>query len=177
MEDDVQDLRIKFTISDEVELWVPNSGEIADNPFERWFAVYEILFDLDMWFPLPGLASAILAHYWIVVGQLMPNSWRVILRVVEVGIEPSEVDFQALYLWSRTSILGADSSSWPVLGFLWCLAMLEVPIMNGVTTLWWSVGRSMSLVVHGRLQQNVVILVSHESLSHITLGPAILDMK
>lgn len=100
-EDDVRDLRIKFTILDEVELRVPNSSEIADNPCEQWFAVYEIFFDLDLRFPLPGLASAILAHYWIAVGQLMPNSWRVILRVAEVGskvgIEPSEVDFRALY--------------------------------------------------------------------------------
>lgn len=48
MEDDVRDLRIKFTIPDEVELRVPNSGEIADNPCERWFAVYENFFDLDL---------------------------------------------------------------------------------------------------------------------------------
>ena len=57
----------------------PYSGERADNPYEGWSAIYEIVFLLGLTFPMPWLASTVLAYYQNTIGQLMPNSWKTIL--------------------------------------------------------------------------------------------------
>lgn len=64
-----------------MEVRAPYLGERAYNPYEDWFAIYEIVYLLGLTFLIPRLASTVLAYYQITLGQLMPNSWMAILGV------------------------------------------------------------------------------------------------
>lgn len=54
-----------------MEVRAPYPGEMADNPCEGWFTIYEIVVLLGLTFPVLRLASAELGHYQITLGQLM----------------------------------------------------------------------------------------------------------
>ena len=68
---EVKGWREEFDLPAEMEVRAPYPGEMADNPREGWFAIYEIVFLLGLTFHMPQLASATLAHYQITLGQLM----------------------------------------------------------------------------------------------------------
>lgn len=67
----VKGWREEFDLLAEMEVHAPYPGEMADNPHEGWFAIYEIVFLLGLTFLMPQLASATLAHYQITLSQLM----------------------------------------------------------------------------------------------------------
>lgn len=83
------------------EVRAPYPKERDDNPCKVWLAIYEIIFLLELTFPMLRLASTVLVYYQITMGQLMHNSWRVILGVQ--GLVDQEEDFQALYFLKQNS--------------------------------------------------------------------------
>lgn len=79
--EEIQGWREEFDLPIGIEVRAPFTGERADNPSEGWFPIYEIVFLLGLTFPIPQLASTVLVHYQITLGQLILNSWRAILGV------------------------------------------------------------------------------------------------
>lgn len=92
--EEIEGWREEFDLPAGMEVRAPYPRERADNPCKCWFAIYEIVFLLGLTFPMPQLASAVLAYYQITLGQLMQNSWRAIPGVQ--GLADQEEDFQAL---------------------------------------------------------------------------------
>lgn len=68
---EVKGWREEFDLSAEMEVRAPYPREMADNPREGSFAIYEIVFLLGLTFHMPRLALAVLAHYQITLVQLM----------------------------------------------------------------------------------------------------------
>ncbi|GMN58322.1 hypothetical protein TIFTF001_027422 [Ficus carica] len=58
---------------------------------EGWFALYELYLLLGMRFSLPELAFMFLHYYGIMIGQLMPNTWRVLYGILALGVGISVV--------------------------------------------------------------------------------------
>ncbi|GMN45044.1 hypothetical protein TIFTF001_014242 [Ficus carica] len=84
--EEIESWRKRFGIPEGIKLRVPHSSKRADSPHAGWFALYELSLLSGMRFLLPELASELLQYCGIVIGQLMPNTWRVLYGMSVVDL-------------------------------------------------------------------------------------------
>ena len=70
-----------YGIPKEVELRAPKEYERADWDIPGWTCFYEYQLRLGFRFPVPPLACRLLLYYDLAPGQLMPNTWRILLSL------------------------------------------------------------------------------------------------
>ena len=80
-EDNLCVLREIYGIPKEVELRAPMKHEGADWDIPGWTCFYEYTLRLGFRFPVPPLARRLLLYYDLAPGQLMPNTWRILLSL------------------------------------------------------------------------------------------------
>ncbi|KAK3222156.1 hypothetical protein Dsin_009181 [Dipteronia sinensis] len=64
-----------------VKLCAVKKHERADWSIPGWTCFYEYNFRQRFWFPVSTLAQRLLMYYDISPGQLMPNSWRILISL------------------------------------------------------------------------------------------------
>jgi hypothetical protein len=74
-------LRTIYGIPDDVELRAPREDERADWAVAGWTCFYEYTLRLGFRFPIPELVRRTLMYYDLAPGQLMPNTWRILLSI------------------------------------------------------------------------------------------------
>ena len=74
-------LREIYGIPKNVELRAPKEYEKADWDIPGWTCYYEYTLRLGFRFPPPPLARRMLLYYDLAPGQLMPNTWRILLSL------------------------------------------------------------------------------------------------
>ena len=85
-------LRAIYGIPRSIELRAPLRKERADWDIPGWTCFYEYVLRLGFRFPIPPLARRLLVYYDITPGQLMPNSWRILLSLT-VLCEKYNIEF------------------------------------------------------------------------------------
>ncbi|KAK4838711.1 hypothetical protein QYF36_015845 [Acer negundo] len=78
-EDMLSGIRTMYGIPIDVELRAPREHERADWDIPGWTCLYEYTFHLGFRFPIPQLVRRMLVYYELAPGQLMPNTWRIML--------------------------------------------------------------------------------------------------
>ncbi|KAK0596670.1 hypothetical protein LWI29_017906 [Acer saccharum] len=78
-EDMLPGIRAMYGIPKDVELRAPKEYERADWDIPGWTCLYEYTFRLGFRFPIPQLVRRMLVYYELAPGQLMPNTWRILL--------------------------------------------------------------------------------------------------
>ena len=78
-EDMLPGIRAMYGIPNDVELRAPKEHERADWDIPGWTCLYEYTFRLGFRFPIPQLVRRMLVYYDLAPGQLMPNTWRILL--------------------------------------------------------------------------------------------------
>ncbi|KAK1565141.1 hypothetical protein Q3G72_019718 [Acer saccharum] len=78
-EDMLPGIRAMYGIPNDVELRAPKEYERADWDIPGWTCLYEYTFRLGFRFPIPQLVRRMLVYYDLAPGQLMPNTWRILL--------------------------------------------------------------------------------------------------
>ena len=79
--DSLSTIRTIYGIPDAVELRAPTGGERADWVVPGWSCFYEYTFRIGFRFPIPELVRRTLIYYDLAPGQLMPNTWRILLGI------------------------------------------------------------------------------------------------
>ena len=79
--DHLHGLRVIYGIPESVELRAAQEHERADWDIPGWTCFYEYILRLGFRFPIPRLIRHVLKYYDIAPGQLMPNSWRILLSL------------------------------------------------------------------------------------------------
>ena len=74
-------LREIYGIHSSVELRAPKEFEKADWDIPEWTCFYEYTLRLGFRFPIPQLVRRTLLYYDLAPGQLMPNTWRILLSL------------------------------------------------------------------------------------------------
>ncbi|KAK0590525.1 hypothetical protein LWI29_028418 [Acer saccharum] len=92
MEDNLHYLRTVYGIPKSVELRAPLEHERADWDIPNWTCFYEYTLRLGFRFPVPSLVRRLLKHFDIASGQLMPNSWRILMSLTILR-ERYRIDF------------------------------------------------------------------------------------
>ena len=82
---DLVKFRRRYGIPDSIWLRLPLSGERVDWRIPGWVPIDEVPFKMGFHFPLPPLVVGVLPWYEIARGQLMPNSWRIMLSLVALS--------------------------------------------------------------------------------------------
>ncbi|KAL5783603.1 hypothetical protein ACOSP7_008632 [Xanthoceras sorbifolium] len=81
-EDDIMRLRFSYGIPDGVALRAPYKEERPDWDVPGWTCLYEFPFQrVGFRLPIVGLPRKVLDHFELAPGQLMPNSWRILLAL------------------------------------------------------------------------------------------------
>ncbi|KAK0588999.1 hypothetical protein LWI29_008291 [Acer saccharum] len=80
-QDSLDGLRMIYGIPKSVELRAPLEHEQVDWDILDWTCFYEYTFRLGFRFPVPLLLRRLLTYFDIAPGQLMPNSWRILLSL------------------------------------------------------------------------------------------------
>lgn len=75
----LEQIRAEFHIPDSVEMLPPGPSERAHHTNDHRVAVYEDSFKSGLRFPLPGLLVELLQYYRLGLGQLNPNSIRMLI--------------------------------------------------------------------------------------------------
>lgn len=102
-EDTLFKFRDRFQLPNKtrIRLSYPNEKDCAFNPGEVCF--YEAAFLGGLRFPIDPLVMELLHHLGIVPGQLIPNSWRIIISCMEIWMIVIEGDMilpdDLLYLY------------------------------------------------------------------------------
>ncbi|KAL5839683.1 hypothetical protein ACOSQ4_012291 [Xanthoceras sorbifolium] len=79
-EDDIMRIRFSYGIPDGVALRAPHKEERPDWDIPGWTCFYEFPFQrVRFRLPVVGLLRKVLDHFELAPGQLMPNSWRILL--------------------------------------------------------------------------------------------------
>ncbi|KAK3225074.1 hypothetical protein Dsin_004936 [Dipteronia sinensis] len=81
-DDDMDNIRTIYGIPDDVVLRAAKEHERADWDIPGWTCFYEYNFSQRFRFSVPSLARRFLVYYDIAPGQLMPNSWRILISLV-----------------------------------------------------------------------------------------------
>ena len=74
-------LREIYGIPKDVELRAPREHVRADWDIPGWTCFYEYTLRLGFRFPVPQLVRRMLLYYDLASGQLMPNTWRILLSL------------------------------------------------------------------------------------------------
>ena len=72
-------IRTMYGIPNDVELRASREHKRADWDIPGWTCLYEYTFRLGFRFPIPQLVRRMLLYYDLAPGQLMPNTWRILL--------------------------------------------------------------------------------------------------
>ncbi|KAK3198165.1 hypothetical protein Dsin_021580 [Dipteronia sinensis] len=80
-EADMDSIRTLYGIPDSVILRASKEHERADWDIPGWTCFYEYNFRQGFRFHVPSLARRLLVYYDIAPGQLMPNSWRILISL------------------------------------------------------------------------------------------------
>ncbi|KAK3225606.1 hypothetical protein Dsin_005468 [Dipteronia sinensis] len=80
-EADMDSIRTLYGIPDSVVLRAPKEHERVDWDIPSWTCFYEYNLRQGFRFPVPSLARRLLVYYDIAPGQLMPNSWRILISL------------------------------------------------------------------------------------------------
>ncbi|KAK2659154.1 hypothetical protein Ddye_005687, partial [Dipteronia dyeriana] len=80
-DDDIDTLRTLYGIPDDVKLRGAKEHERVDWEIPGWTCFYEYNFHQGFRFPVPLLTRRLLVLYQIAHGQLIPNSWRILISL------------------------------------------------------------------------------------------------
>ncbi|KAK3182784.1 hypothetical protein Dsin_030070 [Dipteronia sinensis] len=80
-EADMDGIRTLYGIPESVVLRAPKEHERADWDIPGWTCFYEYNLRQGFRFHVPSLARRLLVYYDIAPGQLMPNSWRILISL------------------------------------------------------------------------------------------------
>ena len=79
--DHLDGFRVIYGIPESIELRVAQEHERADWDIPGWTCFYEYMLRLGFRFPIPRLIRHVLKYFDLAPGQLMPNSWRILLSL------------------------------------------------------------------------------------------------
>lgn len=91
-QENLDGLRTFYGIPKSVELRAPLGHERADWDIPDWTCFYEYTLRLGFRFPVPVLVRRLLKYFDLAPGQLMPNSWRILLSLTVLS-ERYKIDF------------------------------------------------------------------------------------
>ncbi|XP_062109708.1 uncharacterized protein LOC133821412 isoform X4 [Humulus lupulus] len=74
-------LRRHYEIPDTISLHAPAKAERPDWHLPGWVCLYELPFKEGLRFPIPRLVVELCEYHEISPGQLMPNSWRILMSL------------------------------------------------------------------------------------------------
>ena len=84
--DTVAIFRDRFQFSERVRICRPNNEDRACHFFPGEICFYEAAFSCGLRFPVHPFIMEILDHFGIAPGQLMPNSWRIVVNCMEIWL-------------------------------------------------------------------------------------------
>ncbi|KAK3199046.1 hypothetical protein Dsin_022461 [Dipteronia sinensis] len=79
--DDMDAIRTLYGIPDLIVLHAAKEYKRVDWDIPKWTCFYEYNFCQGFRFPIPSLARRLLVYYDVAHGQLMPNSWRILISL------------------------------------------------------------------------------------------------
>ena len=82
----------RFQFPERVRVCLPSKEERACNFFPREVCFYESLFACGLRFPIHPFLMELLDHFGIAPGQLMPNSWRIVVSYMGVWLAAMDGD-------------------------------------------------------------------------------------
>ena len=84
--------RDKFQFPKEVRIRFPQEGEKACHFSPGEVCFYEAVFQCGLRFPIHPFIMELLNHFNITPGQLIPNSWRIVISCMEIWMVVTEGD-------------------------------------------------------------------------------------
>ena len=82
----------RFQFPDRVRVRLPSEEEWACHFFLREVCFYEATFLCGLRFPVHPFVMELLRHFGIAPGQLMPNSWRIVVSLMGIWLAAMEGD-------------------------------------------------------------------------------------
>ena len=82
----------KFQFPERVRVCLPSKGERACNFFPGEVCFYESSFACGLRFPVHPFLMELLDHFGIALGQLMPNSWRIVVSCMGIWLAAMDGD-------------------------------------------------------------------------------------
>ena len=76
----------RFQLSERVRVRLPSEGERACHFFPREVCFYESAFVCELRFPVHPFLMELLDYFGIAPGQLMPNSWRIVVSCMGIWL-------------------------------------------------------------------------------------------
>ena len=73
-----------FQFPERVRVRQPNNEDRACHFFPSEICFYEAAFSCSLRFPVRPFIIELLDHFGIAPGQLMPNSWRIVVNCMEI---------------------------------------------------------------------------------------------
>ena len=78
--------RNRFQFPERVRVHQPNDEDRACHFFPSEVCFYEAAFTCGLRFPVHSLIMELLDHFGVALGQLMPNSWRIVVNCMEIWL-------------------------------------------------------------------------------------------
>ena len=131
--DTVARFKDRFQFPERVRVHRPNDEDRACHFFPGEICFYEAAFSYGLRFPVHPFIMELLDHFGIAPGQLMPNSWRIVVNYMEIWLaaigdmikvgelihmyclkESKEYGYYELVPWGRKTriVKGLPSSFW-----------------------------------------------------------------
>ena len=82
----------RFQFPDKVWVHLPREGEWACHFFPGEVCFYEVAFLCGLRFPVHLYIMELLGHFGIVLGKLMPNSWRIVVSCMGIWLAATDGD-------------------------------------------------------------------------------------
>ena len=82
----------RFQFPDRVRVRLPYGKERACHFSSEEVCLYEAAFLSELRFPIHPFIMELLGHFDIAPGQLMPNSWRIVVSCMEIWLTTTEGD-------------------------------------------------------------------------------------
>ena len=93
----------RFQFPDKVWVRLPREGERACHFFPGEVCFYEAAFLCGLRFPVHLFIMELLGHFGIVLGKLMPNSWRIVVSCIGIWLATTNEDMirvdELIYLY------------------------------------------------------------------------------
>ena len=84
--DTVGRFKDRFQFSERVRVYWPNDEDRACHFFPGEVCFYEATFTCGLRLPVHSFMMELLDHFGIALGQLMPNSWRIMVNCMEIWL-------------------------------------------------------------------------------------------
>ena len=82
----------RFQFSDRVRVRLPSEEEWACHFFLGEVCFYEAVFLCGLRFPVHPFVMELLGHFGITYGQLIPNSWRIVVSIIGIWLAATDSD-------------------------------------------------------------------------------------